>query len=157
MRSLRIQDARTATPGHQMLLCGLGPSYGETRPHGMRIRAGESRIGAEFLTCSTCHSASDIPQDIPHAAPRVGASWALAPVEADWFGRSSEEICAQLRDPTRNGGRDYTELADHLGHDVILHWAWSPGSGREPAPYSLEKHVMDMHIWGAAGQPCPQD
>jgi len=47
-----------------------GPSYGETRPHGMRIRAGESRIGAEFLTCSTCHSASDIPQVIPHAVPR---------------------------------------------------------------------------------------
>lgn len=26
-----------------------GPSYGKTRPHGMRVRAGESRIGAEYL------------------------------------------------------------------------------------------------------------
>lgn len=132
-----------------------GPSYGTARPHGMRIRAGESRIGAEYLLCSTCHSYSERPQTVPHAAPRVGASWQLAPAEADWFGRSSQEICVQLKDPGRNGGRNYKDLADHLGHDTILHWAWSPGPGREPAPYSLEEHVMDMHIWGAAGQPCP--
>jgi hypothetical protein len=134
-----------------------GPSYGEPKPHGMRIRAGESRIGAEFLACSTCHSNSEQPQTIEHAPPRVGASWRLAPVEADWFGRTSEEICAQLRDPALNGDRDYLEIADHLGHDVILHWAWSPGPGREPAPYSLAAHTMDVHLWGAAGQPCPQD
>ena len=133
-----------------------GPSYGKTRPHGMRIRAGESRIGAEYLACSTCHSVSEQPQTIAHAAPRVGASWRLAPVEADWFGKSSEDICAQLRDPALNGDRDYQALAEHLGHDVILHWAWSPGPAREPAPYSLQEHVRDMHIWGAAGQPCPQ-
>ncbi|MEM9238341.1 MAG: hypothetical protein AAGB07_00035 [Pseudomonadota bacterium] len=132
-----------------------GPSYGRTRPHGMGIRAGESRIGTETLLCSTCHSYSETAQTIPHAAPRVGATWQLAPVEADWFGRSSVEICTQLRDPALNGGRDYVELADHLGHDLILHWAWTPGPGREPAPYSLEEHTMDILIWGAAGQPCP--
>ena len=33
-----------------------GPSYGRTRPHGMNINAGESRIGAEYLPCSTCHA-----------------------------------------------------------------------------------------------------
>ncbi|MEL7416903.1 MAG: hypothetical protein AAGJ92_13545, partial [Pseudomonadota bacterium] len=32
-----------------------GPSYGQTRPHGMNVNAGESRIGAETLLCSTCH------------------------------------------------------------------------------------------------------
>lgn len=132
-----------------------GPSYGEARPHGMGIRAGESRIGAEYLLCSTCHSYSERPQTLAHAAPRAGADWQLAPVEADWFGQSSAYICAQLRDPERNGDRDYLELAEHLGHDLILHWAWSPGPGREPAPYSLEEHVVDMLLWGAAGQPCP--
>ena len=134
-----------------------GPSYGRTRPHGMRVRAGASRIGAEYVVCSSCHSYSEQPQTEPHAAPRVAAVWMLAPVEAGWFGRSSEEICAQLRDQERNGDRDYLGLADHLDHDVILHWAWSPGPGREPAPYSLADHKMDVHIWGAAGQPCPQD
>lgn len=134
-----------------------GPSYGKARVHGMNIRAGESRIGAEFLPCQTCHGTTEVAQDLPHAAPRVGMTWQLAPVEADWFGRSSEEVCAQLRDPERNGDRTFQDLAAHLDHDLILHWAWSPGPGREPAPYDLQTHVRDILEWGVAGMPCPQD
>lgn len=136
-----------------------GPSYGSTRPHGMNIQAGESRIGAEYIQCSTCHTTKlddwDNANTVPHAAPRVAADWRLAPVEADWFGRSSVEICTQLRDPELNGGRDALALAEHLDHDVILHWAWNPGGGREPAPYSLQEHVNDILAWGVAGFPCP--
>ncbi|WP_298837386.1 hypothetical protein [uncultured Roseobacter sp.] len=132
-----------------------GPSYGETRVHGMNIRAGESRIGAEFIPCRTCHVTSNTAQnDTPHAAPQVADAWRLAPVEAHWFGQSSDDICQQLRDPERNGGRTVEELVEHLGHDVILHWAWAPGGGRAPAPYSLSIHIRDMQIWGNAGQPC---
>lgn len=134
-----------------------GPSYGKTRVHGMNIRAGESRIGAEYIACQTCHAASEHPQDTPHSAPRVGAEWQLAPVEADWFGRSSEEVCAQLRNPELNGDRNFEELASHLDHDLILHWAWDPGPGREPAPYSLQAHVNDILAWGVAGMPCPSE
>lgn len=138
-----------------------GSSYGKARHHGMNIQAGESRIGAEFLPCSTCHTTKDQDWDnanaMPHSAPRVAMGWALAPVEADWFGRSTEQVCAQLRDPETNGGRDMTEIAEHLNHDLILHWAWNPGGGREPAPYSLQEHVNDILSWGVAGMPCPQD
>ena len=136
-----------------------GPSYGRTRVHGMNIRAGESRIGAETLPCRTCHvtTAEKIDNSVPHAAPQVSDAWRLAPVEADWFGRSSAFICAQLRDPERNGDRTVADLADHLEHDVILHWAWAPGGGRVPAPYNLESHIADLIAWGEAGQPCPQD
>ena len=88
-----------------------GPSYGKTRPHGMNIRAGESRIGAEFISCQTCHTTKDTDWEnantTPHAAPRVAMFWQLAPVEADWFGRSSVEICEQLRDPERNADREH--------------------------------------------------
>ncbi len=138
-----------------------GPAYGKARVHGMNIRAGESRIGAEFLMCATCHTTKQEDWDnanlTPHAAPRVATSWRLAPVEAHWFGQSSESICAQLRDPALNGDRDVMDLAEHLNHDLILHWAWAPGGGREPAPYSLQAHVDDLLAWGAAGTPCPQD
>lgn len=134
-----------------------GPSYGKARPHGMNIRAGESRIGAETVPCQTCHSATEHAQRQPHAAPRVGMEWQLAPIEADWFGRSSEEICNQLRDPELNGDRTFTDIAEHLDHDLILHWAWNPGPGREPAPYSLQEHVNDVLAWGVAGTPCPGD
>ncbi|MGX9355759.1 hypothetical protein ACS3SW_11570 [Roseobacteraceae bacterium S113] len=106
-----------------------GPSYGRTRPHGMNINAGESRIGAEYLLCETCHAYNEGANDGPHMAPQVAMSWQLAPVEAEWFGKSSDEICNQLRDPERNGGRDMMELASHLDHDLILHWAWNPGVG----------------------------
>ena len=137
-----------------------GPSYGKTRAHGMNIRAGESRMGVEHLPCQTCHTTKDEDWDnanaMPHSAPRVAAFWQLAPVEADWFGRSSIEICEQLRDPERNGDRDMMEIAEHLDHDVILHWAWAPGGGREPAPYSLQEHVDDILTWGVAGMPCPE-
>ena len=135
-----------------------GPSYGATRVHGMGIRAGESRIGAETIPCRTCHVTNETGgNDKPHAAPQVAEAWRLAPVEADWFGKSSEEICAQLRDPELNGERTFLEIAGHLGHDVILHWAWEPGGGREPAPFSLQEHANDVLAWGVAGQPCPQD
>lgn len=134
-----------------------GPSYGRTRPHGMNIDAGESRIGAETLLCSTCHAYREGGNDMPHAAPQVAMNWQLAPVEAAWFGKSSDEICNQLRDPERNGGRDYLDLASHLDHDLILHWAWSPGGGRESAPYSLQEHINDVLAWGVAGMPCHND
>jgi len=135
-----------------------GPSYGKTRRHGMNISAGASRIGAETLLCSTCHTTSntDVGNTVAHAAPRVSTAWLLAPVEADWFDQSSRTICEQLKDPERNGGRTVEELANHLGHDVILHWAWKPGGTREPAPYSLQEHINDLLAWGAADTPCPQ-
>jgi hypothetical protein len=134
-----------------------GPSYGRTRPHGMNINAGESRFGAETLQCSACHAYNDQANDMPHAAPQVAMNWMLPPVEAEWFGKSAAHICNQLRDPERNGGRDMLDIAAHLDHDLILHWAWTPGGGREPAPYSLQEHVNDILIWGVAGMPCPEE
>lgn len=132
-----------------------GPSYGETRRHDMNIHAGASRIGVESIMCITCHRQSN--SEEAHGAPGANASWRLAPVEAAWFGRSSNDICQQLRDPARNGGRTFEELAAHLNHDEILHWAWTPGGQREPAPYSLQEHVNDLLSWGVAGMPCPAD
>jgi len=135
-----------------------GPSYGTTRRHGMNVNAGESRIGAEYLPCGTCHALRETGANTaPHMAPQVAMTWQLAPVEAAWFGKSADEICRQLRDPARNGGRDHLALAGHLDHDLILHWAWSPGGGREPAPYSLQDHVDDVLAWGVAGFPCATD
>ena len=132
-----------------------GPSFGEPQKHGMHIDANITRIGAGKLMCMSCHFGST--SDTPHSAPGVDAIWQLAPVEAEWFGKSSDYICNQLRDPERNGDRTYLEIANHLDHDVILHWAWEPGGTREPAPYSLQSHVNDILTWGVAGMPCATD
>lgn len=135
-----------------------GPSYGKARPHGMNIDAGESRVGAEYVPCQTCHAFSETGGNMgAHAAPQVADAWHLAPVEMQWYGKSSVEICQQLRDPEGNGGQDYIELAEHLGHGPLVSWGWDPGGGREPAPYSLQAHIDDMLAWGAAGFPCEDD
>jgi mono/diheme cytochrome c family protein len=132
-----------------------GPSYGQARPHGMNIHAGTTRIGAETLVCSTCHGKRNSTE--AHGPPGVDMPWRLAPPEADWFGKTSVQICEQVRDPKRNGDRTYLEIAKHLDHDLILHWAWAPGPGREPAPMSLQENVNDILAWGAAGMPCPDN
>lgn len=139
-----------------------GPSYGKTRPHGMNIKADESRIGAMVAPCSTCHITSTNLVTLDHQPPRFGIPWQLAPVEFEWFGKTKEEICAQMKDPERNGGRDWQGLVEHLIHDAGLSgpvlWGWNPGGTREPAPYSLQAHVDDVIAWGVAGQPCsPND
>ncbi len=120
---------------------------------------GESRIGAETIPCSTCHMTSILPNDPAPAPLRAGIDWQLAPVEFIWFGKSGAEICTQLKDPKRNGGRDAVALLEHLRHDASLSGfiprAWEPGAGRSKPPGSFEEHVKDMALWGAAGQPCP--
>src|ERR1700722_12129332 len=79
---------------------------GESRPrvHGMNIHGGQSRIGTETSPCSTCHMTPPLPNDPAPAPLRAGIDWQLAPVAFIWFGKSGAEICAQLRDPKRNGG-----------------------------------------------------
>lgn len=130
----------------------------KSRVHGMNIHGGESRIGAEALVCQTCHVTSTLPNDAAPAPPHAGIDWQLAPVEFIWFGKSGAEICAQLRDPKRNGGRDAAGLLAHLRHDASLNGfiprSWEP-TGRPIPPGTFEDHVKDMALWGAAGQPCP--
>lgn len=136
-----------------------GPSYGKTRPHGMNIDAGVSRIGVETIPCSTCHRTDGDFTSENNAPPHFGIGWQLAPVEFLWFGQTPGFICEQLKDGKRNGGRDWKGLVHHLlddaGHRGPVLWGWDPGGDRESAPYSLQEHVDDMIAWGSAGQPCP--
>lgn len=137
-----------------------GPSYGDKQGvHGMKVNAGESRIGAETIPCATCHRTTTRLESEQHAPPHFGLDWRLAPVEFEWFGKNPAQICAQLKNPERNGGRDGLALAQHLvddaGHRGPVLWGWSPGGNRQPAPYNLQQHVDDVLIWAAAGQPCP--
>ena len=142
-----------------------GPSYAPFPPgktwkyHGMNIHAGESRIGVETTPCSTCHQTTPNLESEAHAPPHFGIDWQLAPVEFEWFDKSPKDICEQLKDPDRNGGRDWMGLAEHLvldaGHRGPVLWGWNPSGEREPAPYTLQDHVNDVVIWGVAGQPCP--
>lgn len=122
------------------------------RFHGMNIHGGESRIGIESIPCTTCHQAEN--SDKRHGPPGAEV-WALAPVEMVWWDRSSSEICEQIKDPTRNGQRTLVEIADHVADDPLVAWGWTPGPGREPAPYSAAEVAAFLTAWSAAGAPCP--
>tara|TARA_R110000850_G_scaffold37125_8_gene97663 strand:+ start:1226 stop:1912 length:687 start_codon:yes stop_codon:yes gene_type:complete len=141
------------------------PLWGTTQApdtiHGMAINAGDSRIGSETMSCNDCHQTSTRPNTVPHAALHTGMDWRLAQVEFQWANRTSAAICAQMRDPDRNGGRDAAGLIEHILHDAelisFITWSFDPGVGRDPAPGSLQAHLGDMAVWTAAGMPCPAE
>jgi len=128
------------------------------RPHGMNINGGPSGIGAEYIACSTCHTQHNSP--LPHGPPGAHGNdglprWQLPPVEMQWFGKTSAEVCAQVKDPARNGNRTIPRVEEHIEEDMLVHWGWDPGPGRERAPYSAAELVDFLKEWDAARAPCP--
>ncbi|MGJ8594427.1 hypothetical protein [Sulfitobacter sp.] len=131
--------------------------YAKDRVHGMNIVAGESRIGAESIPCRVCHISAEGANDVPHAAPQIDDAWRLPPVELAWRGKSSIEVCQQLRDPEMNDGFDMSELVDHVLTSAFVNYGFKPGAGRIPAPGSSEELAQDLQVWAAAGTPCLGD
>lgn len=119
---------------------------------------GEGGVGIAGLHCQTCHSERNVDLVTDHASyasipghPR----WGLAPVEMAWQGKSASEICRQVKDKERNGGRDLAMLQDHLAHDDLVAWGWHPGKGREPAP-GTQQQIGDLaKAWIDTGAECP--
>ena len=130
------------------------PHYGATRVHAFNVQRGAdgSGFGNPGLRCTTCHFASN--SSVLHGPPGA-EGWHLAPPEMVWFGKSSAEVCAQIKDPARNGGRTLDEVAVHVRDDGLVAWGWSPGPGREPAPGSALATFEALSAWAAAGAPCP--
>ena len=131
-----------------------GAHYGATRYHAFKVQRGVdgSGFGNAGLRCTTCHFASNSP--VLHGPPGA-ENWHLAPAEMVWFEKSSAEICAQIKDPTRNGGRSLEEVSVHVRDDKLVGWGWAPGPGREPAPGSAEETYRALEQWRLAGAPCP--
>lgn len=131
---------------------GLG--YGAETVHGMGIMADETRIGALSMPCRTCHVTADRANAVPHAPPHIDDAWRLPPVELEWLGKTSAEICAQMRNPETNDGNDIAELAEHLRTSAFVAWGYAPGAGRSAPDGTPEDIAGDVEIWGAAGTPC---
>jgi hypothetical protein len=72
-----------------------------------------------------------------------------------WLGRSLGQICTQIKDRERNGGRSLDELAEHMSEDSLVGWAWAPGAGREPAPGTQRQFGALIKAWIDAGAECP--
>ncbi len=109
----------------------------DSHQHFPPISRGDAGLGVAGLSCSTCHTERNFTlvgtgasyKSIP-GHPR----WQLAPVEFAWEGKSIGQICQQIKDPNRNGGRSLELLHEHFAKDDLVAWGWTPGEGREPAP-----------------------
>ncbi|HJV41909.1 Isoquinoline 1-oxidoreductase subunit [Caulobacter sp.] len=133
------------------------PTQGDDlHPHDPPMVAGDSGHGPAGMPCFSCHGSANVPtwgrdiQSIP-GDPK----WALAPVEMAWQGKSLGAICAQIKDPARNGGRSLDQIRHHMAEDHLVGWAWNPGAGRRPAPGSQRAFGDLIAAWIDAGARCP--
>jgi hypothetical protein len=132
---------------------GQSPTQGDDKhPHQPLVVRGDADLGAAGMHCFTCHGPANFdPARVPgHPA------WHMAPIEMAWQGKSLAQICAQIKDPERNGGRTLAALVEHMGHDSLVGWGWSPGAGRTPAPGTQKAFGALIQAWVDAGAACPK-
>jgi hypothetical protein len=159
-RALFGEAAKVIT-GPRCMNChpaGQRPTQGnDMHDHVPPVFRGPNGDGVAGATCSTCHTERNFTlhegasyESIP-GHPR----WGLAPVEMAWQGKSIGDICRQIKDPARNGGRDLKLLHEHIASDDIVAWAWRPGEGRVPAPGSQQMLGQLIQAWIDTGAQCP--
>ncbi len=132
---------------------GDRPHQGDLgRLHQPPVERGADGFGLETMRCPICHqSANSEVSRIPG-----NPNWHLAPPEMGWEGKTLSEICVQIKDPKRNGGRSLEQLVHHIGSDTLVGWAWAPGSGRRPAPGTQKEAGALVEAWVKTGAVCPQ-
>lgn len=131
-----------------------GDHYGGAGVHAFNVKRGSdgSGFGNPGQRCTVCHFEAN--SDKPHGPPGA-ENWHLAPAEMAWFGQSSASVCAQIKDPERNGDRTLEEVAEHVRIDPLVAWGWNPGPGRQPAPGSADETYQALMRWISFGAPCP--
>ena len=78
------------------------------------------------------------------------------PLQKAWVGKTPRQICEQIKDSKRNGGKSLAQIVEHNAHDkALVAWGWSPGSDREPAPGSQEQFGAIVAAWVETGAECP--
>ena len=122
----------------------------ERRLHQPPVERGVDGHGTEVMRCSICHQNANFDPGRVPGHPE----WHLAPREMAWEGKSIGEICAQIKDPARNGGRKPEDLIHHIGEDTLVGWAWAPGFGRAPAPGTQKEAGALVEGWVRSGAIC---
>jgi len=131
---------------------GDRPRQGEEgRLHQPRVERGADNHGVAALRCSACHGQANFEPGRVPGHPE----WHLAPREMGWEGKTLGEICAQIKDPKRNGNRTLAEIVHHIGTDTLVGWAWAPGTGRRPAPGTQKEAGALVEAWVKTGAACP--
>lgn len=116
----------------------------------MVVRGADDK-GATAMRCTTCHQGANFePAGMPG-----NPEWHLAPISMAWQGLSLGQICTQIKDPKRNGGKTLAQIQAHMGHDPLVGWAWAPGGTRIPAAGTQAQFGQLIDAWAASGAACP--
>jgi hypothetical protein len=140
---------------------GDHPTQGaDNHPHAPPVARGPSDDGPPGTPCQACHMDRTVdlfPGAVARYASIPGApGWRLAPIAMAWQGKSIGEICRQLKDQNRNGGRDLAMLQEHVAQDhELVAYAWNPGKGRDPAPGTQALAGALIQAWIETGAECP--
>jgi hypothetical protein len=121
------------------------------RLHQPPVWRGADGHGLPAMRCSICHGEANFEPGRMPGHPE----WHLAPRAMAWEGKTLAEICAQIKDPARNGGRKLEDLIHHIGEDTLVGWAWAPGYGRGAAPGTQKQAGALVEAWVKTGAACP--
>ena len=133
---------------------GDRPSQGEgamSRLHQPPVTRGADGFGSVAMRCGSCHQKANF--DPGHMPGHE--HWHLAPLSMAWQGKTASQICAQVKDPARNGNRNLAQIVEHMSKDTLVGWAWAPGVGRQPAPGTQAELGALLEAWVQTGAACP--
>ena len=130
------------------------PRQGDSHAlHDPPVVRGIADRGVPGLQCMGCHQDRNVELARVPGAP----DWHLAPLAMVWLGRTPAQICAQLKDTTRNGGKTLAQLQEHVAHDKLVGWGWDPGDGRTRVPGTQAQAGALFQAWIDSGAVCPPE
>jgi len=133
--------------------------YDKSLPHAMGVVRGPEGHGAPGLPCATCHGTANSPVSYGSEAPPGAPHWGLPKPDNKmaWIGLSAAATCAMVKDKSKNGGRNFDKLIEHVSSDSLVLWGWHPGGQRAPVSVPHDQFVVKFKQWASAGGPCPAD
>lgn len=125
-----------------------------SRPHALNI---SRRSVAAGLECAACHRTENSEAIGVPGGPPGAPNWHLPPEDTPMIfqGLTAAKLCAQLKDPAANGGKNLEQLLEHVSHDPLVLWGWSPGGERTKPPLAHKAFVASFSTWVASGGACP--
>jgi hypothetical protein len=148
LQSPRCQNCHI--PGDAPLQGDLG------KVHAMDVKRGEDGRGKTDLRCTDCHQSKN--GSLPHTPPGA-VDWRLPSPSTPmvFIKLSANELCSNLKNPAKNGGKTPGQLIDHISKDRLVLWGWAPGPGRKKPPVSHKEFAAAFSKWVRAGMPCPKN
>ena len=132
------------------------PLQGDAQqPHNPPVSRGPDGHGMAGLECGTCHGPRNVAFANGTGSVPGHPEWHVAPIEMAWEGKTLGQICAQIKDRKRNGGKTLEQLIEHNAHDTLVGWGWNPGPGRTPVPGTQAEFGELTRAWVASGAKCP--